>query len=114
MTLAKIPTLQSVLECIQIKCLGVYPEKVSVLRVRGRWESGAVSMDGVDERAVLSFLTEGRINQLLMMSFPASDLSQCFLLTPKLLPGLHFTPAITVLQVRSRRHHWPGRAWFLM
>ncbi|GAX85392.1 hypothetical protein CEUSTIGMA_g12808.t1 [Chlamydomonas eustigma] len=52
-------------------------------------------MDPINERKVFTLLVESSCRP---------DTPQCFLLTPKLLPGLHYQPAITVLQIMNGPH----------
>ncbi|KAG1681379.1 hypothetical protein FOA52_007427 [Chlamydomonas sp. UWO 241] len=52
-------------------------------------------MDPINERKVFTQL---------VASACRPDTPQCFLLTPKLLPGLHFTPDITILQIMNGPH----------
>ncbi|KAL6755030.1 hypothetical protein V8C86DRAFT_1768711, partial [Haematococcus lacustris] len=59
------------------------------LQVRGR------GMDPINERKVFIQLVESSCK-------PGTP--QCFLLTPKLLPGLPFTPEITVLTIMNGAH----------
>ncbi len=52
-------------------------------------------MDPINERKVFTQLVESACRP---------DTPQCFLLTPKLLPGLQFSPNITILQIMNGPH----------
>ena len=52
-------------------------------------------MDPINERKVFTQLVDSSCRP---------DTPQCFLLTPKLLPGLTFTSDITVLQIMNGAH----------
>ncbi len=73
-------------------CLHAQGVTVTPFRVIDEINQG---MDPINERKVFTQLVESACRP---------DTPQCFLLTPKLLPGLHFSPNITILQIMNGPH----------